>query len=387
MKYGLSTRDYELISAYMDNQLSDKDRAQFEARLNADPELRKELDEISKTRMMIHNLPKLRAPRNYYIKPEIVPVRPTLRLAPVFGIVSAIASILLVLVIFGSTFFKSNRPVAMAPAAPVAQQTQPVQLQSQPEVQRSAASPPPTTEAPPALLLGAPKLQASPTPSPEATLAGETQIPTPTTIYLYAYPPTSTPQGVGIMAEQPNPATQEQCEIYYGGTAYPTLNSPDNCPTPTFTPTPSETSTPSELVQAFQPPSPTPTETPTSTETYTPTSTETPTPTATETPTATATPTSTPTPAPTETPTEMLPAVEKAVPTGEAASPAGLTAPNIAVDTGAPTPPGQAQAESTPPSSSSTFMNYLLLTVEISLASIAILAGILAIIFKIRAGR
>jgi hypothetical protein len=379
MKYGLSTRDYELISAYMDNQLSDKDRTQFEARLKVDPELGKELTELTNTRSMIRDLPRLRAPRNYYLKPEIIPLRPTLRLAPVFGIVSATASILLALVIFGSTFFKSNQPIAMAPAAPVVQETQPVQLQSQPELQRSAASPPPATEAPPALLLGAPGLQASPITSPEATQPLETQIPTPTTIYLFAYPPTSTPQGVSIMSGLQDQTTQEQCEIYYGGTAYPTLNSPDNCPTPTFTPTPSETSTPSELIQEFQPSSVTPSETPTSTETPTATSTETSTPTA--------TPTSTPTPAPSETPTEMPPVVEKVAPTAEAASPAGLTAPSVAIDTVAPTPSGPAQAESTSPSSGSSFVNYLLLTVEISLASIAIIAGIIALAFRIRAGR
>ena len=118
MKNHMTSRDYELISAYLDNQLGRKARALFEARLKTDSELRKELQEISKTRLLVRSLPKLRAPRNYYVKAEAIRARPTLRLAPVFGIVSAIASVLLALVIFGSTFFSSSPQVAMAPAAP-----------------------------------------------------------------------------------------------------------------------------------------------------------------------------------------------------------------------------------------------------------------------------
>jgi anti-sigma factor RsiW len=382
MKNQLSTRDYELISAYLDNQLDDKERANFDLRLKAGPELRKELHEISITRQMIHSLPRLRAPRNYFIKPEPVPVRPSLRLAPVFGVVSAIASILLAFVIFGSTFLMSNQPIAMAPAsAPLLQETQTVELQSQPEIQRSATSPEPTTVPPPSMMLGAPMPQESPTPSAEATEAAQPQIATPTTVYLYAYPPTVTPEGVMSVNEAQELATQAQCIVIYGGGGYPTLNSPDNCPTPTSTQTPTPTDTPTSpgVLQELQESSPTPTASPTQTVTSTPTATATPT----ETPTST--PTDTPTP--TETPTIIPPSIEKAGPTSEAASPAGLTAPNIAADNGLSTPTGQGQSENTSSGSSTSFTNYLLLTVEISLASIAVIAGIVAIIFRFRAGR
>lgn len=376
MKNQMTSRDYELISAYLDNQLSEKDRAYFEIRLKADPELSKELSEIDRTRKLIHSLPKLRAPRNYYIKAESVPIRPALRLAPVFGIVSAVASILLALVIFGSTFFKSRQPVAMAPvAAPQIQETHTVLQESQ----RSAASTAPTTEAPPMVFMTAP-LENTPTSPAAPTETSPTQPATPTTIYLFAYPPSTTPQGVGIMSEEQTEASQIQCEQWYGGSAYPTLTTQFDCPTPTATltttPTPTDTSTPTPpALLSIQATTPTPTET----ATETPTGTATPT----ETPTSTLTPTFSPSPSPTEVP----PVSEKVVPTSEAASPAGLTAPNAPAGAGATSPSAQDQGTGNVLNPNASFLNYLLLAAEISLASIAVIAGVVAILLRIRVGR
>ena len=358
MKDQLSTRDYELISAYMDNQLSKKDRALFEARLNAEPELRKELHEITTTRILVHSLPKLRAPRNYYIKAAPVQVRHTLRLAPAFGIISAVASVLLALVIFGSTFLKGGQPVAMAPAAvPDVVETQAVQQ----EMSRNVAPLEPTTEAAPVLVMQAPALQASPTENIfSIEINAQPVIATPTTIYLFAYPPTATPQGIASMNE-----AQGATSVSPVQTSTPT--SPQSvqgllaASTPTYTATPTET-----LVV-----------------------TDTPTASPTETPTATPTPTSSPTlsPSQTPTPTEMPPAVEKIMPTLAAEAPSQSLAPDTVVDMGTQNPAGLAQGASPSTGSNVSFVNYLLLSVEISLAAIAIIAGIIAILFRIRAGR
>ncbi len=371
MKDQISTHDYELISAYLDNQLSNRDRAQFDARLKADPELRKALGEISQTRMLMRNLPKLRAPHNYFIRPTAVPVRRTHSFAPVFGIVSAVASVLLALVIFGSTFLKSRQPLAMAPAAaPSVQETQVVQS----ETQKNVAPPQPTEAPPPMVMMTAPRQEVSPTYESGSGIPDETTVPTPTTIYLYAYLPTATSQNLGIMGEEQQEATQSQCDQYFNGGTYPPSRIPSVCPslTPTQTSTPTSTPTSSQILQEVI-------------ETASPTPTETATPTFTPTATPSETPTPTPMPSPTPPPTEVPPTSEKAIPTGEAASPAGLTAPNIAADNGAPTPSSVDRASGT--SSNVSFLNYLLLTVELSLASIAIIAGIIAIIFRIRAGR
>jgi hypothetical protein len=356
MKIHMTWRDYELISAYLDNQLSSKDRALLEARLKTDSELRMELQEIGKTRLLVRRLPKLRAPHNYFVKADAIRVRPTLRLAPVFGIVSALASVLLALVIFGSTFFSSSPQVAMAPAA---SNTNPP-LAAQQEVQRSAASPVTTTESAPPVMLGAPIL-GTPTENIGTSVISQTEVATPTTIYVYVYPPTSTPQkGLSINGEATKIA-RTPCLEYYSGGAYPTDSNVSNCPT--------VTSTSSAFLESIlQTSTPTPSETPT------------PTPTTTPTPTITPTPTASPTPTPTDTP----PSVEKLAPSATEASPTEGALPNQTVGAGNPVSDNQAPIK-TPVGPNVSFLNYIVLTVEISLAAIAILTGITAIILRIRA--
>jgi len=362
MKNQITARDYELISAYLDNQLNEKDRALLESRLKADSEIRNELHEISKTRLLVHGLSNLRAPRNYYINATAGQIHSSLRLAPVFGIVSAVASVLLALVIFGGTFLKSSSQVAMAPALPAAVETIAVQQ----EVQRSAVTPITPTEAAPVVMMGAP-LIASPTPNIGALKVGPTENATPTTVYLFAYPPTSKPENLNTLNDEQNEILRIQCEEYYGSGAYPTLSSPYDCPTPT----PTNTISPYSL-DILSSSSPTPSTTPTPVIT----------PTFTSTPTSSPTPTTSPTP----TPTELPPSIQNIAPTGEAESPTGITSPNQTVGAGNPTPPGQEKTENPSTSPNLSFLNYLLLTVEISLAAIAIIAGIAAIILRVRAG-
>ncbi len=283
MKNQITLRDYELISAYLDNQLSGKERA-FLKHVSKRILIYAENSRRSvKRAYWFDSLPKLRAPRNYFVKAEAVQPRPTFRLAPVFGIVSAVSSVLLALVIFGSTFFESNPQVAMAPSLPVADETIAVQQ----EVELSAASPISPTEAAPVVMMGAP-LVASPTPNIGALKAGPTEHATPTTVYLYAYPPTSTPENLTTLNEVQAETDRLHCEEIYGSSAYPTLSSQYNCPTPS----PSSTSSEYSLsIQSSTSITPTITSTPTAT--LTPTTTPTPTPTNTPTPTASPTPTPT----------------------------------------------------------------------------------------------
>src|SRR4030065_2270076 len=110
MKNQITSRDYKQSSAYLDNQLAGKERAQLESRRKVDPECRKELQEISKTRVLLKSLPRLRAPRNYYISAQPVGVRSRLRLAPTFGIVSALATILLAVGIFSNKLLIPHNP-------------------------------------------------------------------------------------------------------------------------------------------------------------------------------------------------------------------------------------------------------------------------------------
>jgi hypothetical protein len=373
MNNKIKERDYELISAYLDNQLSDKDRTLLESRLKTDHFLQAELHEISKTRQLLKSLPKLRAPRNYFIQAEAVQTRPSLRLAPIFGIVSAVASVVLALVIFGSSFFATSRPVAMAPAAQKVVETQVVQQ----EIQRSEPVQATPTQEAPMTMLGAPP-EATSIPPEEGYKVLELGVPTPTTIYLNAQPPTSTPVGSATSVEELNEISSFLCDQYYDSGNYPTYAIPEECASPT--PTLTSTSTYSQTIEGLLP-SPSATATQTETPSATPTSTPSATPTPTETPSPTATP------SPTSMPTMMAPAVVNSLPSEAAEAPSELSAPNTGEATGIGAIADQQQAASTQPSTNISFLNYLLLSVEISLAFIAIVAGIVAIIFRIKAGR
>jgi anti-sigma factor RsiW len=65
MKTQITPRDWETLSAYLDDQLSAPDRREIENSLVNNPELRQSLEELRQTRMILRSLPKLRAPRNF----------------------------------------------------------------------------------------------------------------------------------------------------------------------------------------------------------------------------------------------------------------------------------------------------------------------------------
>ncbi len=93
--------DLELLSAYLDGELSNRERISLEQRLNRDPDLRTALDELRNTIAMVHDLPRLKAPRNFTLDPAIysrpVPwwkrlftINNTLQLSGALGAVAAI---------------------------------------------------------------------------------------------------------------------------------------------------------------------------------------------------------------------------------------------------------------------------------------------------------
>ena len=99
MRNRITKRDWETISAYLDGQLTARQQARFETRLQTDHQLKVTLDELRNTRHILRNTPRLKTPRSFMLTPEMAgqPYRMP-RLAPVFGWVSAVASFLLILV-------------------------------------------------------------------------------------------------------------------------------------------------------------------------------------------------------------------------------------------------------------------------------------------------
>ncbi len=110
MKKALSPRDLELLSAYLDDQVQARDRQKVEARLREDADFRKSYEQMRQTRRILRSLPVVRAPRNFTLSPARARIPPMQRAIPAFGIVSALASFLLVLVFLGDLLFFSPRP-------------------------------------------------------------------------------------------------------------------------------------------------------------------------------------------------------------------------------------------------------------------------------------
>ncbi len=61
----LSPGDWQLLSAYLDDQLSDKEKRQVEERLQVNPEYQSTLIALRQTRQLLHALPSRRVPRNF----------------------------------------------------------------------------------------------------------------------------------------------------------------------------------------------------------------------------------------------------------------------------------------------------------------------------------
>jgi hypothetical protein len=127
MKTRISKRDWEALSAYMDEQLTTPERSRLESRLQSDPNLQMALEELQRTRAVLRSLPKLRAPRNYTLTRQMVPQRRERpRAYPVLSLASALATLLLVLVLVGDYF----APRAAIPA-PVGESRAPSAAQPQ----------------------------------------------------------------------------------------------------------------------------------------------------------------------------------------------------------------------------------------------------------------
>jgi len=134
MTKNLTLQDYQSVSAYLDNASSPRERTKIEARLAADPELRRILQEFKYTRHLLRAMPVRKAPRNFTLSAAKVPVRPQrFFLAPVLNFTAAAAALLLVVVFAGSNLIsgflgRQTASEAMSPmAASVAQMDQTTQ--------------------------------------------------------------------------------------------------------------------------------------------------------------------------------------------------------------------------------------------------------------------
>jgi predicted anti-sigma-YlaC factor YlaD len=116
----ISDREWQQLSAHLDGQLTAKETARLENQLQQNAELRAAYEELRRVRILLRSQPRLRAPRNFTLSPEMAGIAPVGRAAPVrssiFGLVTALASLMLVLVIAGE-FLLASSQMAAQPAA------------------------------------------------------------------------------------------------------------------------------------------------------------------------------------------------------------------------------------------------------------------------------
>ncbi|HVN54422.1 MAG TPA: hypothetical protein VMT46_08835 [Anaerolineaceae bacterium] len=159
----ISPKDWQTLSEYLDGQLPERERVQVEARLQTSPELSSGYDELKRTKAILRNLPKRRAPRNFTLSSAMVPQkRATPRAFPYLRLASALASFLLVMTFlgdlavhslnFGASSATSTGINQSAPAAVPAATQAPAEENPQPFLKSAPSSgqglnPPAATEA------------------------------------------------------------------------------------------------------------------------------------------------------------------------------------------------------------------------------------------------
>jgi len=126
-------RDLELLSAYIDDELSASERAALERRLASDSALRRTLSDLHRVQATLHALPTVKIPRSFTLKPEMVgqPARQPVmgRFIPALNFATTIAAILFAVVI-GSQL-ATGKPLAAPVAAPLSAQVANVPADSQ----------------------------------------------------------------------------------------------------------------------------------------------------------------------------------------------------------------------------------------------------------------
>lgn len=243
MNRQLSSQDMQLLSTYLDNQLSSRERRELETRLRSDASLQTHLESLRRTRGLLRGLPRRRVPHNFILTRAMVQEHRLPRLFPVFSFTSAIATFLLILSFFTQLLPFTNRTVAFSAPAPAA------------EAQKAVSDSAKTT--PMIIQWG----NASNTPEAKGGGAGDTLSPTltPEPVTLQAIPSTKTAEksSANTQTSQPPSTTTTGPDLGAPRQSVTASTAPTLAPTrpPTATalpPTPSQAPTQPAVVTSPQ---------------------------------------------------------------------------------------------------------------------------------------
>lgn len=112
-----SKKDIARLSAYVDGELSAREREQVELLLEKEPGFRQYLRELQMTRTLVSSLPEVKPPHSFTLTPEMAGVRERRRAYPALQLATAFAAIaFLITVGFDALLSGSFALGAMAPA-------------------------------------------------------------------------------------------------------------------------------------------------------------------------------------------------------------------------------------------------------------------------------
>lgn len=123
MKSDLSAKDGQLLSDFLDGQLSPQETARLQKRLSEDETLRKVVEELRQLKIILRSSPRYSVPHNFTLTPAMVKknkfeiLLPVLRFSSAAAVFLLVASYLLELLPGGvSTLRMSAVPLASTPA-------------------------------------------------------------------------------------------------------------------------------------------------------------------------------------------------------------------------------------------------------------------------------
>lgn len=127
----LSQRDVERLSAYLDDELSRRERDRLESRLQEEERLQGALQELQGTVGIMRSLPQVAPPRNFTLTAEMAGLREVGWRYPVMQFATALAAALLVAVVAFDALSPSLPLMAGAPAMPAERSEAPMLMEAQ----------------------------------------------------------------------------------------------------------------------------------------------------------------------------------------------------------------------------------------------------------------
>lgn len=116
----MNFHDVELLSAYLDGQLSLSDSVKLESQLASDPDLKAVMDDLRTAKDLFHQLPQRRVPRNFMLTPKMAGLKaPEPRMYPAFRLATVLAALLLMITFAVNGYAplaKTRLSAAQAPA-------------------------------------------------------------------------------------------------------------------------------------------------------------------------------------------------------------------------------------------------------------------------------